>query len=425
MQVIEEQRKLIFYSNELESFREEIERSFAKLNLKEQEKAEKTKLFTELKTQSLLIQNINSQNIPIEYLVIVYTQCTVIAINILKITEILKQIGKKEASKKIRRRCSLLAIEIIISVVQLISKVSETIKIEINNSKVETIEKQIIFLDKINNIKIIKESLRIQGFTNIDRYLSAVIGLNQQVLKAKNEVEKSEGFNNDQRDETLKIINQFKSQIKYLIKNSLDIFRKKDNDKKIIIDNVQWEEYENIIETIGEVSWCRISYLDGVLEFVTISERHEIINRYIAELINDYFCAKEIGYIPVGSTTYKIRKDKKGKEADSAYKFTEARKYPDFAVEVNFSSGGVASLEIFKDFQTKEVWMWDGKDNLKFYILKGSEYIESNTSLNLTNVTPGIIRKYVQLVEKDKLKIYKYKKEFINEVAANIIESSS
>ena len=191
----------------------------------------------------------------------------------------------------------------------------------------------------------------------------------------------------------------------------------------IILQNVTWEEYKNISETLGEVSWCKLSYLNEVLELVVTGERHETINRYIDGLIINYFDFNDMGYIPVGSATYKSKQ--KGKEADSAYKFTEKRKYPDLAIEINFSSGGIDSLEIYKDLETKEVWMWDKKNELKFYILEGVKYIESENSFFLKGVTSKIIKKYVQLIGKDKLKISQYKKDFITEVNSNIIESFS
>ena len=163
-----------------------------------------------------------------------------------------------------------------------------------------------------------------------------------------------------------------------------------------------------------------ISYLDGVLELMVTEERHKNINRTIEGLIISYFDHKEIGYIPVGSATYKAKKEKKGKEADSAYKFREEREFPDFAVEVNFTSGGIESLEIYKTLKTQEVWMWNSTNELSFYYLQNSEYIKIKSSYFLEKVTPEIIKKYISLIEENRLKITFYKRKFIEELFPDI-----
>ena len=61
-------------------------------------------------------------------------------------------------------------------------------------------------------------------------------------------------------------------------------FNKKDYDDLILtLEGIDWEIYIQLLEIIGEVSWCKISYLNGVLEVVVTGERHETINRRFKE----------------------------------------------------------------------------------------------------------------------------------------------
>ena len=267
-------------------------------------------------------------------------------------------------------------------------------------------------------------------FNPVSYYFYVIININNEISKIKKYLEKkNKGFFVDKKKQEIeKKINQLDKQKEFLSDSIYTFisFTKKGNEDLIIsLSNISWDKYDNISETIGETSWCKLSYLDGVLILVTTGERHENINRTIDSLIVRYFDFKEIGYILVGSATYKHKKSRRGKEADSAYKFSEESIYPNLAVEVNLSSGGLDSLEIYKELKTKEVWMWDKKDNLRFYILQDSEYVNLDSSYFLQGVNPKMVKKYVGLIEKNKLQIPLYKKQFISEVISNTPKSSS
>ncbi len=199
----------------------------------------------------------------------------------------------------------------------------------------------------------------------------------------------------------------------------------KTNDTIHIFQGIEWTEYIQLLERIGDVSWCRISYLDGVLELMCPGKRHENINRNIDLLIIAYCDYKEIDYIVMGSTTYKTEISKSGKEPDSSYMFGEPKEVADLAIEINFSSGNIEDLEKFKNLNIKEVWIWNKNDDLKMYYLENSEYKIINLSIFVEGIKPEIIKKYVLLMNKNESKTRIYKKRFISEVTSNTPESSS
>jgi hypothetical protein len=62
-----------------------------------------------------------------------------------------------------------------------------------------------------------------------------------------------------------------------------------------------WQEFKAIQSLIAQQQGVKISYLDGVIELMTLGEEHETIKSMIAILLGIYFWQKEIEFIPVGS----------------------------------------------------------------------------------------------------------------------------
>jgi Uma2 family endonuclease len=48
-----------------------------------------------------------------------------------------------------------------------------------------------------------------------------------------------------------------------------------DREDRYITDRVSWQQYEALLETLDERSNYQVYYLDGVLEIVSPSRRHE------------------------------------------------------------------------------------------------------------------------------------------------------
>ncbi|MGK7895211.1 MAG: Uma2 family endonuclease [Xenococcus sp. (in: cyanobacteria)] len=185
-------------------------------------------------------------------------------------------------------------------------------------------------------------------------------------------------------------------------------------DDLYIFSNVEWSEYEDFLEDIGDISWCRISYLDGLLEITAPGRKHEIIKELTGRLIIAYCDVKQIDYFSFGSTTLKNKKFKVGKEPDTSYAIEIDKKIPDIAVEVNQTSGSVNDLEKYKRLGIQEVWIWDKNNNLQFYILTNNKYRKSNQSKFLNNLESKMVQKYVEIMQTKGERIGK--KEFIKSI---------
>ncbi len=140
-----------------------------------------------------------------------------------------------------------------------------------------------------------------------------------------------------------------------------------------------WKEFE-IIETLtADAAGLRITYLDGCIEFMTLSEQHEMIKTILGFLLELYFCEKGINFIPVGSATRRAKEKGASFEPDESYYIGEKKSNPDLAIEVNITSGSIDKLEKYKRFNITEVWFWEN-DKLFLYHLKNGNYEQINQS---------------------------------------------
>lgn len=173
---------------------------------------------------------------------------------------------------------------------------------------------------------------------------------------------------------------------------NLDI---EDAEQKSIVTGVSWEDYEQLLNRLGNSLRYRITYLDGTLEIMSPSRRHEISKKNIARLLEAYLDKTEIDYWGLGSTTFRKQNQQSGKEPDECYCIGTEKEFPDIAIEVIVTSGGVDNLEVYKRLGIKEVWFWQ-KDNITIYYLdQQSIYQKQNGSVILPELDISLLASYV------------------------------
>src|SRR5437870_1135436 len=85
----------------------------------------------------------------------------------------------------------------------------------------------------------------------------------------------------------------------------------------VIWHNVSWEEYEELLDQVGEASGLRISYGDGSLQVMTLSPEHEKYTRFIDRLVSTLSLRLRLRILFFGSATMRKKKKSKGKEPDA------------------------------------------------------------------------------------------------------------
>lgn len=131
---------------------------------------------------------------------------------------------------------------------------------------------------------------------------------------------------------------------------------------RIPLHGVTWDQYEAMVAAVGDRPRLRMTYLEGLLELMTISAEHEMLKKMIARLIEVYALEKEIDLFSCGSATYRNVAAARGLEPDESYCIGTRKDFPDFAIEVVLTSGGLDKLKVYQGLGILEVWFWqDGK----------------------------------------------------------------
>jgi Uma2 family endonuclease len=160
-----------------------------------------------------------------------------------------------------------------------------------------------------------------------------------------------------------------------------------EHDHIVQLHGVSWADYLRVLKMRGDHSAPRIAYLEGELEIMSPSRNHESIKSLIGCLVEVYCLEHDIEFSSYGSWTLKDRPKKRGAEPDECYVFGEVKnpKRPDLAIEVEWTSGRIDKLEIYRRLGVREVWYWR-KGKLEPYLLRGERY----RPIPRSKVLPGI-----------------------------------
>lgn len=156
-----------------------------------------------------------------------------------------------------------------------------------------------------------------------------------------------------------------------------------DRDHVVVLRGVAWAHYGALLRA-RDTGRPKLAYLDGALELVTTSLRHELAKTLIARLLEAFAEETDVQLNGAGETTFRRKAKQAGLEPDECYFIGKIRTTPDLAIEVVMTSGGVDKLEIYRRLGVREVWFWiDGR--FWAYGLAGRSYEE----LRASRVLPG------------------------------------
>ena len=144
-------------------------------------------------------------------------------------------------------------------------------------------------------------------------------------------------------------------------------------DQRVILHGVTWDQYEAVLAIRGDASGPRIAFLAGELELMSPSRDHESIKKCMARLIEAYAEEKGLRLDGLGSMTLRSRPKERGVEPDECYEIDGPKPFPDFAIEVVWTSGGLDKLDIYHAFGVREVWIWRD-ERIEIHALRGDAY---------------------------------------------------
>ncbi|MDJ0690267.1 MAG: Uma2 family endonuclease [Xenococcaceae cyanobacterium MO_188.B32] len=163
----------------------------------------------------------------------------------------------------------------------------------------------------------------------------------------------------------------------------------------VVLDGVSWDEFEAILEDLGENRGSRIAYDRGKLEIMTPLPEHEVNKVYISNFVEILLEELDIEFCPLGSTTFKNQLMFKGIEPDSCFYIQHEAAVrgknrldltidppPDLALEIDITNR--SHPEIYQSLGVPELWRYE-RGKLQILLLVDGKYVESESSNNFPN----------------------------------------
>lgn len=177
--------------------------------------------------------------------------------------------------------------------------------------------------------------------------------------------------------------------------------------QRVELQDITWQEFESILEELGEHRAARIAYDNGLLEIMAPLPVHEDDKEIIGDLIKALLEELDIEFRSLGSTTYKSEAMLKGIEPDQCFYIQNEQAIrgkkrldlsidppPDLALEIDVTSRTHRS--IYAALKVPELWRFEN-GTLQINILRQDAYEESPESsifpnLPLSEVIPRYLR---------------------------------
>lgn len=159
-----------------------------------------------------------------------------------------------------------------------------------------------------------------------------------------------------------------------------------DREGGVLLHGVSWEAYEGLLRALGnDHPSLRLTYLEGTLEIMTTSPRHERLKTLIARLLEAWAEERNVRLDGYGAATFRSAAASRGLEPDECYALGELGDAPDLAIEVVETHGDINKLEVYAGLGVREVWIWEA-GRIRIHALKVGQYIESTAS----QLLPGL-----------------------------------
>ncbi|MBE9180348.1 Uma2 family endonuclease [Oculatella sp. LEGE 06141] len=163
--------------------------------------------------------------------------------------------------------------------------------------------------------------------------------------------------------------------------------------KHVLFQKVSWEDFEAILQELGDRRSTRVAYCNGTFEIMTPLPEHEYFKETIGDAIKDMAETLELDYESYGSTTWRQRAKQAGLESDNCFYFQNEAIVrgrldinlaidppPDLALEIDVTSKSLERLPIYALLGIPELWCYDA-GTLTIYQFQDGQYVEVRQSM--------------------------------------------
>jgi Uma2 family endonuclease len=176
----------------------------------------------------------------------------------------------------------------------------------------------------------------------------------------------------------------------------------------LILNDVSWDEYEQLVADLEQWNGIRVTYDQGRLEIMSPSKKHEAAKEIIARMMHVLAEEMDVAVEALGSTTYKQKWLQRGLEPDCCFYVQNADKIisvmdikleidppPDIAVEVDVSHASDTKLKIYAGMKVPEVWLYN-RQGTHMYQLVEDRYVSIDASITFPILTNEIVTRFVK-----------------------------
>lgn len=178
-------------------------------------------------------------------------------------------------------------------------------------------------------------------------------------------------------------------------------------EQRVLLRNVSWQGYQQILSALGECRSARLIYFDGCLEIMSPLEEHESSSSRINQFVN--VVTEETNQTLKSLQSTRLNKpDLPGSaEPDQCYYIANESLVrgrvvdlaidppPDLVVEVDITNTNIDKNALYAAMGIPEFWRYDGQALRIFRLAKG-EYHETETSLAFPNIDKDFLYQFLQ-----------------------------
>jgi len=166
--------------------------------------------------------------------------------------------------------------------------------------------------------------------------------------------------------------------------------------QRVLLSDVSWQEFEAILEDLGDRRASRVAYDNGTLEIMTPLPEHETNKELVSDLVKALLEELDIEFCPLGSTTFKNEEMNKGIEPDNCFYIQNEAAVrgknrldltvdppPDLALEIDVTSRTHPS--IYEALGVPQLWRFEN-GKLQINVLREGKYIKCESSPTFQNL---------------------------------------
>ena len=160
--------------------------------------------------------------------------------------------------------------------------------------------------------------------------------------------------------------------------------------RQLLMTDVSWQAYEQMLEEFGEKRNSRINYCQGILEIMVPLPKHETGKVLISDFVKVLLEELDIEFWSLGSTTFKSKEMRRGLEADDCFYIENEAAIrgkddidlkidppPDLAIEIDITAR--TRFDNYEVLGVGELWRFDGK-KLEMNVLQEGQYVRVSES---------------------------------------------